>query len=225
MRANRPAIERIIVALTKQKKRILVVALICLAAIVLLLATIPLAEWLLREPEPSYDFVFADPALSEDIEADEAYLALDRGFYYVASEGSYEFKSAITEKNATDYNHAVQLLIRLVRAAKAGDADAYNACFSPEYIAASGRFAAFTQQKIYDICIRRYTLSSGFRVPAGYDEVYVYGLTYKIKDNNGSLRRDMGSDASHEQFITVVVDENNEALIYAVEVRNYIPRS
>ncbi len=212
-------------ALTKQKKRILVVALVCLAAIALLLAAIPLAEWLLREPEPSYDFVFADPALSENIEADEAYLSLDRGFYYVASEGSYEFKSAITDKNVTDYNRAVQLLVRLVQAAIAGDTDGYNACFSPEYIDASGRFAAFTPQKIYDICIRRYMISAGSQAPAGYDEVYVYGLTYKIKDNNGSLRKDMGSDASHEQFITVVIDENDEAQIYAVEVRNYIPRS
>lgn len=209
-------------SLTNRKKIVVLAVAVTLSAL-LLLASIPLIEWLFREPEPDYDFVFADPSLSADIYADEDYLDLDRTVYYSTSEGGYEFVTAIEESSYTSYDKAVQLLIKLVKAATAGDADAYNACFSPEYIKASGAFDDFTMQKIYDICIRKYALPSGTAVPEGYREVYVYGLSYKIKDNNGSLRNDMESDSSHEQFITVVLDKSGNALIYGVRVQNYRP--
>ena len=207
------------------KKKLLIVALSVLAAVALLLASIPLLEWLTREPDPVYDFDFADPSLSADIYADREYMDLDRSIYYMTSMGAYEFETAIGEDSYTSYNKAVQLLIRLVLAIQAGDCDAYNACFSPEYIAEEGKQAAFTMQKVYDIHIREYPVSSSVSAPAGYDEVYAYGLRYKIKDNNGSLRKDMDSDSSREQYIHIVVDKNDQAWIYGIQVKNYRPAS
>lgn len=208
-----------------EKKRLLVLVAIICAAVLLLLAAIPLIDLLLREPAPTYDFEFADPSLSADIYADKDYMGLDRSIYYTTSRGSYDFKTAIEEDSYTSYNKAVQLLIQLVFAAQAGDADAYNACFSPEYIAKEGRFGSFTMQKVYDINIREYTSSASITVPNVYDEVYFYGLSYKIKDNNGSLRKDMDSDSSCEQYMTVVIDKQDRAWIYGVQTVHYKPAS
>ena len=114
------------------------------------------------------------------------------------------------------------MLIRLVAAATAGDADAYNACFSPEYLEASGPEEPFTMQKIYDIEIVNY--HAGAEVSKEHKEIYknaaVYGLRYKIKDNNGSLRYDMGSDSVHEQYIAIVTDKEGNALIYGVQTHH-----
>ena len=207
------------------KKKLLIIALSILGAIALLLAAIPLLEWLTREPDPIYDFEFADPSLSADIYADPDYMDLDRSIYYVTSMGAYDFETAIGEGDYTSYNKAVQLLIRLVLAVQAGDDETYNSCFSPEYIAKEGKQPAFTMQKVYDIRIQQYAVSSTVKIPAGYKSVYAYGLRYRIKDNNGSLRNDMDSDGVREQYFHIVLDENDVAWVYGIQVKNYRPAS
>ena len=207
------------------RKKLLIIGIAVLAAFCLLLAAIPLLQWLSEEPEPTYDFVFADPSLSADIYADEDYLDLDRTIYYATNDGGYEIKTAIEPEDVTSYNKAVQLLIRWVQAATAGDEKAYNACFAEEYLAKSGKVADFTMQKIYDICITKYAVSTDTVLPEGYAEAYFYGLQYKIKDNNGSLRNDIESDSAREQYITVVVDAKGDAHIYGVRVLAYRPAS
>ena len=104
--------------------------------------------------------------------------------------------------------------------------DAWKMAFdNVEYIEKEGKFAPFTMQKIYDINIKEYTVSSGMDIPDTYDEVYMYGLSYKIKDNNGSLRQDIDSDSSREQYISVVIDHNNQAWIYGIQTMHYRPAS
>lgn len=207
-----------------KKKLLILIAVIC-GVVALLLSAIPLLSWLLREPEPTYHYNFADPSLSMDIYSDEDYMGLDRSIYYTTGRGAYEFKNAISEESYTSYNKAVQLLIKLVLAAQAGDSNAYNECFSSEYIEKEGEFGSFTMQKIYDINIKEYTVSSPIDVPDTYQEVYMYGLSYKIKDNNGSLRKDIDSDSSREQYITVVIDKQDKAWIYGVQTVHYRPAS
>lgn len=98
----------------------------------------------------------------------------------------------------------------------AGDSVAYNALFSPEFIAASGSYSAFTKQKLYDISIIEHSISAP--VPEGYSKVYLYGLAYKIKDNNGSLRKDVGSDAELEQYLTIVEDADGNVFVHGINV-------
>ena len=203
------------------KKKILIIALFVMAAFALLLTSIPLLEWLLREPDPIYDYVFADPALSADIYADKEYMELDQTIYYMTNMGAYEFETAVSEENYTSYNKAVQLLIKLILAIQAGDADAYNECFSAEYLEKEGKQMDFTMQKVYDIHIRKYSVSSSVTAPEGYKEVFAYGLSYKIKDNNGSLRKDIDSNSSREQYFHIVLDKSDVARIYGIQVRNY----
>lgn len=186
-------------------------------AVILLLSLVPLMLGGGGETPSLPEYDFADESLSRDIYNDADYMQLDRLIYYKTIDG-YELTVPILD---ADYNHQskeVQLLIDFVKAAIAGDTASYNACFSPEYIAESGRVAPFTMQKLYDIMITDYR-QNGTGVPTGYETVHVFGLRYKIKDNNGSLRRDMGSDAEREQYISVVKDESGRAYIYGIETR------
>lgn len=201
------------------KKRIWITALILVAVLLVLAIAVPVAILLLDDMDkgPHMTIHFADPSLSADIYADEVYLAYDRAIHYTTNEG-YTVTVEIPEADYARYNAEVRLLIRLLRAAIAGDADAYNACFSPEYLEASkGGEEPFTMQKIYDIEIVNYHQST--TPPEGYAEATVYGLRYKIKDNNGSLRYDMGSDAIHEQYISIVQNSAGNAYIYGIQLR------
>ncbi len=199
---------------TKKKKIVWISVLAVFLAMVILLALIPL---LLQEDAPPRvdEPMFMDPSLSENVESDRAYMALDRDIYYRTVD-AYETKTVLSDEDYIHQRAEVKLLIDLVHAAKAGNSSAYNACFSPEYISDSGAYAAFTKQKIYDIVITEYR--SAGEAPIGYDSVRVYGLCYKIRDNNGSLRRDISSDEEREQYISVVKDSAGKAYIYGIEM-------
>ena len=158
---------------------------------------------------------FADPALSADPASDEVYMQLDRTVYYRTASFGYEITVALTPGKLHEREPEVVLLYRLISAAMGGDSSAYNACFSPEYIASSGKKEGFTKQKLYDITV---TLcdGSGLTVPSGYTAVSAYAVSYKIRDNNGSLRDDIGSDAAREQIFYIVKDSAGNAAVYGV---------
>ena len=202
------------------KKKIVLTVLAVLLAVIVLAIAIPVVILMIDDWQegPHMTIHFADPSLSADIYSDSVYMSYDRSIHYTTTEG-YTVTVEIPESEYARYSDEVQLLIRLVTAAIAGDADAYNACFSPEYIAASGKEEPFTMQKLYDIEIVNY--HSSIALPEGYKDSAVYGLRYKIKDNNGSLRYDMSSDAVHEQFISIVTNDEGEALIYGVQLHYF----
>ncbi len=209
--------------MTKQKKRVVVLLMSLFSVAVLLLVLLPVLLFMLTsDDEPTMPPIrFADPSLSADIESDEDYMSLDRAIYYRTIDG-YEIRTEIPEDAYSSQPVAVQLLIAWLDAARRGDADAYNACFSREYIEKSGEQADFTMQKIYNITITYRGRVTDTTVSDGYAETYLYSLAYCIKDNNGSLRKDMGSDVSREQYITVVRDAQGEAYIHGIKM--YFPR-
>lgn len=170
--------------------------------------------------ESGKPIVFADPALSADIFSDEEYLELDRDVYLESGDDVARIRTAIDEESYLRQPAEVRMLIAWITAARDGDAAGYNACLSPEYRQKSGAKALFTQQKLYDITIREHTIDVA--VPEGYASVSCYGVAYKIKDNNGSLRDDMGSDAELEQYVYVVKDRDGQAAIYGI--RTFLAR-
>ncbi len=206
---------------SRDKKKLLVILLVAFLAFLVFLTVTLL---LLGGQEEGGDkggraeIEFSDPLLSVDIYADEDYMDLDRTIYYTMVDG-YETTVPILEGEEIHYSTEVRLLVRLIKAAIAGDTVAYNACFSKEYIDKSGEFSPFTMQKLYDISIVDYTYSAA--APDGYVSVRVYGLRYKIKDNNGSLRDDVGSDGEIEQRISVVKDAAGTACIYGINVLRF----
>ncbi len=206
--------------MTVTKKKIWLFGGIALLLVLVLLLVPPLLLWLLNTPPQMPQYQFADPALSTDIYADTVYMGYDRSIYYVSGDSGYQETEAI--RDVATYAKEVQLLVSLVQAAIAGDADAYNECFSPEYLAKHGDKTGFTMQKIYGIYITKYASSGEVVTPDGYQTVAFYGLSYKIKDNNGSLRDDMDSDGSREQYFSIVTDDHARAWIYDLRTQHYI---
>ena len=200
---------------SRKKQMLLVILLVAFLAVFIVTATVLLLLDDSGGPVGGNqaEIEFADPSLSVDIYEDEKYMELDRTIYYTMVDG-YETTVPILAGEDIHYSTEVRLLVSLIRAAIAGDTDSYNACFSKEYIKASGEFSPFTMQKLYDIAIVDYTYTAA--APSGYVSVRVYGLRYKIKDNNGSLRNDVGSDGEIEQRISVVKDADGKAFIYGI---------
>lgn len=200
--------------MTRQKKKIVIFASLLVVAC-LLLAAILLLDPLCEETPNRRPINFADPSLSYYPEYDRDYMSLNRTIYFV-KKGTTTIKTEMTEDTYAQYSPAVQHIVKLIEAAMAGDSGAYNALFSPEFLAASGSYSAFTKQKLYDISIVEYNVSAP--VPEGYSKVYLYGLSYKIKDNNGSLRKDVGSDAELEQHLTIVEDGDGNVFVHGIKV-------
>ncbi len=196
------------------KKKLLIIIAALAAVLALMLAAIPLLEWLMGD-DPWHKYIhFAPQWLSADIESDSEYMSLDQSVHYITNDG-YTFDTVIDPADYQRYPKEMQLIITWLFAARAGDDVTYNQCFSPEYIAAVGIKPAFTQQKIYDIKLICYKTAATVE---GYENAMLYGLRYKIKDNNGTLRMDIGSDAEREQFLTVVRDRSENVYIHGVKI-------
>ncbi len=127
-----------------------------------------------------------------------------------------------------EHGKAVKLLTDLITAAQQGDHNAYNDCFSDSYLIAEGKKkveadgviytdaeyleigkkSEFTMQQVYDVVITMYSEEENA------DELLhcTYELKYKIHLNNGTLRKDMGSDCYRVQQIIMLENEDTGEL-------------
>ena len=71
------------------------------------------------------------------------------------------------------------------------DVNAYNDCFNEIYFKKNEQQEAFSQQMIYEAEIRFASVEDG----KNGEKIATYYLFYKLYENDGSLRRDVGSDA------------------------------
>ena len=71
------------------------------------------------------------------------------------------------------------------------DVDAYNNCFNEMYYKKNDKKETFSQQMIYEAEIRYASEEDG----KNGEKITTYYLFYKLYENDGSLRRDVGSDA------------------------------
>lgn len=152
--------------------------------------------------------IFFTPNYDEDIYEDAVYLGLDRNIYiYDASVG---LKESLEPEDYEVYGESVQLMADFVNSIIAGDVERYNSFFADdEYYKES-----FTKQKLYNIVITTY----GSEEITDGDETwtqYEFALEYMIRQNNGTLRLDLESDACRAQYITVS-DRSGELLITSI---------
>ncbi len=187
---------------SKRNKIIIAVSLILFAAAMSLLAV----------------FLFSQntgPRLPTDRELADAYYEAHKDEFYVPSgtegedldyiNGVYPYDHRIIVEHGPmqeEYSEALldempvlRVIFKMIDAAKAGDAEAYNACFTDEYRMLYGDFQPFTPQKLYAIRIKEWRKTS--------DGGEIYSLSYCIKDNDGSLRRDM-VEGPRDMLLTIV---------------------
>ncbi len=161
---------------------------------------------------PKYNF--ETPNFNKNIYEDEEYLSLIADGFINYSDGRTTV--SVREEDYEIYSDAARLIFALVTAARDGDQKAYNACFSNNYLTASGKQTKFTMQQIYDVKI-----VEGLPVREnGYLRTDME-LEYKIHENDGTLRKDIDSDSSRKQYITVTTNNpNGVPLIDSITIVN-----
>lgn len=162
--------------------------------------------------------IFVTPDYDENIYEDSYYMGLDRNIYI------YDIDTGMTEsleqEDYSGYGAGVKFMADFVNIIISGDAEAYNECFDVKCFDTGDveEKEAFTMQKLYNIKITRLSEEDVSENGNNYTK-YEFALEYMIRHNNSTFRRDIGSDASKIQYITLT-DRTGELLIE--EVRNHI---
>ncbi len=89
------------------------------------------------------------------------------------------------------------------------DIEAYNSCFNETYYKNHKKQTAFSQQMIYEAEIR----FASEEEAANGERTATYYLLYKLYENDGSLRRDVGSDAVIPMRIVLRITPEGEISI------------
>lgn len=191
---------------TKKTKRIIIIVFSCMFVFMVLCLLIPgLTQYSLRDKEvkdPTEDntYIFCEPYEEGfDIFKYEEYMLLDRTVMYYDGTG---IGTGVVRGNLNEFNPGVAVIYEMLDAAICGDVDRYNACFGEKI----EKKQDFTQQQIYKITITNKSKSST-------EGSYVFTVDYKIHENNGTLRTDMGSDEFRPLSITV----SNKSGKYLIE--------
>ena len=207
----------------KKQKRTIVIAFICLVGFVLIYLICSMIDWssifgTSSDQNDEYIY-FYDEKLSKDLYSDETYMGYDRTINLMIE--STGISETVTEEDRSSYNEAVNLLYSLIEYMMIGNVEGYNACFSPTYYSAADPLVRFTKQKIYNITIIEVSLLDKEDENGKTYTEYYYKLDYMIRHNNGSLRKDVGSDGIKTQHI-ILSDKTGEVLIDTIYTLNYI---
>lgn len=199
-------------------KKIIVIAFgAAMLFVIAYFAISAIIAYLNADPIPEQEIYFYPADWEKNIMQDKDYLALDRNVYFFNTLTNTEI--AITDENsadvASDYAIGVNLLRRYIKFAIAGKHEDLNKLFSDAYYKAGfSSKEPFTMQQIYDIRISNIELSATKENGNTY-QTYSFWVEYKIRENNGTFRNDVGSDgAKKEKFI--ITNRNGVAKIDAI---------
>lgn len=192
----------------QMRKKILPIIAIVLGVMILVpvILTLILQRF---DKEPEYELVglpnytFVAPYDGDILQAPE-YLRLYREIGYYDNSFGHGSMQVVTENVA---NPHLQFIYRYLQSIIRGDADTYNTFFSDTYFKTNPRKAPFAQQMVYDTTICFY--SSEADESGGM--LYTYKINYKIHQNNGTFRRDIGSDISRPQYM--VLRQNSDGSV------------
>lgn len=196
----------------KQKlKNILRFFAIAFAALLLILGALYLVKLLLKGEKVDYTQKQEDIYyFSADYDAspldDEVYVAKNREVMFTDHTGRGEPLTAY----AGEGKDAKALFYNYFKALVEGDADAHLALLAQNYKDSFVVPERFTPQKVYDISISFLT-----GVSDGGKYVEKYQVSYKIYENNGTYRADVGSNVAKIMSFDVII-ENGRAMINSI---------
>ena len=189
------------------KKILGIAALVCAGIVVLSLATASLdpeklvSQWFGSDQAPEQDIYFYPVDEQENALEREDYLGLDRYIYYTDPMTGETYVPEHHELATVD--DCLPFFYDYLDCIMRGDAAAYPLYFSTEYLESHELPDDFTVQMLYDIRIEPY--------PSGDDRT-AYLLDYKIYRNNGTFRRDVGSNASRTLLIDIVYEQGTPCI-------------
>lgn len=190
----------------KRNKKIIIGVFLIMLVFMMLCLLIPEIKNLkeqndIKDPTESNNYVFAEPYEEGfDILKYDEYLKLDRNIMYYDTTG---IGSGVVDDNLNEFNPGVTVIYNMINALIKGDEKAYNACLGDDVDKSYG----FTQQQIYNVKITNKSSASS-------SSSYEFTVEYKIHENNGTYRRDMGSD----EFRPLTVTVSNTSGEYKIEI-------
>lgn len=207
---------------SKLKKHMIIVIACIFSALALLALTAGLLTRcadgfsdITKENTYEIEIKFSEEYITSVVELlkDEVYASYDQTIAYCDSMTGITV-GGIERSEFANYGKCVELLCNWIESIKAGDADAYNSFFSEKYFSSNTRQDEFSMQKLYGIVITTYSEEIIDENGESYTE-YIYMVDYKIRNNNGSLRSDMGSNGTRTQYI-LITDREGTLLIDAI---------
>lgn len=218
----------------KSRAKKLLLGMLVALAVLLLLNLIPFDQLttsavndLPEETEPvvTYgDAFFAIPDYDEDVTQDEIYMKYNRLLTFTRDGESF----AVTAETADGHGAVCLLFQKYMEALMAGDSDACNALFTDEYLEENGTLR-FAPQKVYDMkvsVVRSQVLTDGDANGEykGYTVTYCE-VAYKLRQNNGTLRRDFYREGDTRSQIFEVLEKDDVAKINEISsIRSAAPQ-
>ncbi len=206
---------------SKKSKKKLLISIVCIIAFIAVLAIIiEIIEYVNSqkafEPiEIDYDFYPAD--YNENIFEDEKYLELIKNEYIRVCNSSTGVTSGVDLNKTDKYSPEVKFMLAYIQDIVNGDHKSYNSRFSEEYYKKQKPLDRFTMQKVYDVLITEKEVETVTDKKTGSNYTkYLIILEYKIYENNGTFRRDIGN-GSRKQYFTIT-DKNGELLIDSISI-------
>ncbi len=198
----------------RKNKRLQIALLVCGGVVLLAILTVVLLSVLLPNDEPtqpSQDSGSASirfyPPYDGDIRTAAIYTDLDRQFYFCdANYGSTEALS----REEVSANPELEVLWNYFDCLIDGNPEGLRALIASD---ANGiTIPDFAQQMVYEMKVTRVgeeTANGALRV--------TYRLEYRIHRNNGTYRRDVGSDAVRPEYLTLTKEENGSFRIFDIQ--------
>ncbi len=203
---------------TKKRMKIAIISIVALI-IVLIAASFLIDKYYQRVNEKTnepIDYTFYPVDYSENIFEDEDYISIiENGFIYY-TDSSTNLTLGISRENAYKQGDDVAFMVEYIYSIINGNVELYNGFFSDVYYEDNKKVESFTMQKLYDVNITK--VASNENVEKGYVE-YKFYLEYKILENNGSFRNDIGA-GSKRQYISVR-EQDNKFLIDSISTASF----
>ena len=147
------------------------------------------------------------PVTDENIFENSQYVSQNRTVYYCDNSSGYEHITPINEDNRTEYSAEVIFAEAYLNNVILGDEISLRQMCTQSCLE-KNPIPDFTQQKLYDLCIYPYqteTLQDGSRR-------VTYKLMYKILENNGTYRRDVGSNGARPEYLVLRVSQDGRSI-------------
>lgn len=202
-------------AITEQNKRMrkkLLIVLAFTAGIIAVLTTVFLIVKAFQEKDEPFSLPdsYFSPTYHGDIFEYPDYLEKRPDvILYCDDPDGLGRTTSIDEEREDEFAPEVLYLRDFLKIMMHADVDAYNSCFNEIYYKNHTKQAAFSQQMIYEAEIR----FAGQEEGAGGERTATYYLFYKLYQNDGSLRRDVGSDAVVPMRVVLRTATNGEISI------------
>lgn len=178
----------------KKMRKKLIVALIITVAVVVVLVSVLLIVKACEENEKPFELpsgYFYPPYIGDIFEYEDYLDKRPDVILYCEDPDGLGHTTEINDDPNKSFAPEVLYLRDFLEIMMHADVDAYNNCFNEIYYKKHEKQASFSQQMIYEAEIRFATEETA----ANGEKTSTYYLFYKLYQNDGSLRRDVGSDA------------------------------